>query len=248
MRSSVLITGASSGLGRALALSYAAPGLHLGLVARRRNELERLADEARARGARAHVYVGDVTDTGHMQTLVARMAEDCGGIDLVIANAGVGEASSSNRLDPEHVARIVQINVVGLTNTLLPAVQIMKRANRGTLVGMASIAAFRAMPGSLAYSASKSAVVTFMEGLAMELEGTNIHSMALCPGFVRTPLTDENDFQMPFLLEPEEAAQRMKRAIEQKRSRYVFPAPMALASYLLRALPRSALVRILGKR
>lgn len=243
----VLITGASSGLGRALALAYAEPGVQLGLLARRREELDRLASEVKAGGATPHVLVGDVTDADQTQELLATLKRNSGGLDIAIANAGIGEGRRSARFDAKKVAQVFQVNLIGLSNTLLPALEIMRKQGHGTLVGMASVAAYRAMPGSLAYSTSKGAVLTFMEGLAMELEETNIHALALCPGFVRTPLTDKNGFSMPFMLEADVAAERMRRAIDRKKSRYTFPFPMAVAGQLLKRLPRRAVVRLLRK-
>src|SRR5690606_8598176 len=108
----------------------------------------------------------------------------------------------------------------------------------GTLVGMASVAGYRAIPGSLSYSASKAAVMTFMEGLSMELDGSGVHVMTLCPGFIRTPLTDKNEFEMPFIIECADACARMKTAIDQKRAIYTFPFPMYVAANIMRVAPK----------
>ncbi len=237
----VLITGATSGLGRGLALQYASSATTLGLVARRGELLEQLAEELKSRGARPLLYPADVCETGAMKDVIGEFQKQAGGIDLCIANAGLGEGRPRERFDPSKVARVLETNVIGLSNTLLPSLQVMRAQNSGVLVGIASIAAFRALPGSLAYSASKSAVLTFMEGLQLELSETPIHAMAICPGFIRTPLTERNNFSMPFLMDCEHACKLMQQAIERRRRRYVFPLPMAVAAQLARLAPQSIL-------
>lgn len=239
----IFLTGASSGLGEGLALAYATPGRTLGLLARREDELSRVRAAVEARGARAFVYPVDVVDTRATKEALENFARAADGLDLVIANAGIGEGRRDERFDAEKVAEVFRVNLVGLTNTLLPAIPILRALGGGTLVGMASVAAYRALPGSLAYSASKSAVLTLLEGLGMELRGTGIHTVALCPGFIRTPLTDKNEFSMPFLLERDEACARMRRAIDARKRRYTFPFPMFVAAQLLRILPESLLLR-----
>jgi short-subunit dehydrogenase len=239
-----LITGASSGLGEGLARLYAEPGAVVGLLGRRQDALRRLAAEVEQRGARAIVYTVDVRDTAKMEETVRHFFEAAGGCDVVIANAGIGEGRREARFDSRAAADVFHINVIGLTNTLLPCVQLMKKQGSGTLVGMASVAGYRAIPGSLSYSASKAAVMTFMEGLQIELDGTNVHALAICPGFVRTPLTDKHQFSMPFRIECDDACQRMKKAIDEKKRRYTFPFPMFVAAQLLRVAPQWVLMRI----
>ena len=239
----VLITGASSGLGQGLALAYAEPGVTIGLVARREALLEQTAQQIERRGARPLVFVADVTDGERIAEVVREFDRQAGGLDLVIANAGVSETKGTEPVRSHSAGHVVDVNVIGLMNTLLPCVPLMVARGSGTLVGMASVAGFRAMPGSLSYSTSKSAVITFLEGLSMELHGSGVHAVCLCPGFIRTPLTDENEFAMPFLLETEDACERMKRAIARKRPRYTFPLPYAVAAQLLRWAPRWAVMR-----
>lgn len=240
----VLITGASSGLGAGLALAYAEPGAILGLMGRREDALQEVARSAHERGARCIVQAVDVCDTSAMKRAVDAFMTDAGGCDIAIANAGIGEGRTDLRFNAEHSASVFSVNVIGLTNTLLPCVEHMRAQGSGTLVGMASVAGYRAIPGSLSYSASKAAVMTFMEGLSMELDGSGIHAMTLCPGFIRTPLTDKNEFEMPFIIDCEDACARMKNAIDQKRSIYTFPFPMFLAAHFLRVAPRWVLKRL----
>jgi short-subunit dehydrogenase len=239
----VLITGASSGLGKGLALAYAESGNVLGLVARREDALQEVARAANERGARSIVLKADVRDADAMNEAVASFSERAGGIDIAIANAGVSEGRNDERIDAKRAAQLFEINVIGVSNTLLPCVGRMVEQGSGTLVGMSSVAGYRAIPGSLCYSTSKAAVITFMEGLEMELSGSGVHAMSLCPGFVRTPLTDKNEFSMPFMIECDDACARMKRAIDQKKSQYTFPLPMAVAAQIMRVAPKWLLMR-----
>jgi short-subunit dehydrogenase len=239
----VLITGASSGLGEGLALAYAEPGAVIGLVARRAEKLSQVAEKVRAKGARALILLADVVDTQAMQGAIDEFVREAEGIDIVIANAGIGEGRKGLRCDAGAAAQVLNTNIIGLSNTLLPCVNVMREQGSGTLVGMASVAGYRAIPGSLSYSASKAAVMTFMEGLQMETDGSGVHAVTLCPGFVRTAITDKNEFKMPFLLELDDACARMKCAIDAKKSRYTFPAPMFVAAQLMRIAPQWILKR-----
>jgi hypothetical protein len=235
------ITGANGGLGAGLARRYAADGWTVGLFARRAKELGDRQREIEAFGPRPSIYVGDVCDLQSVEAALLRFMERTGRLDLVIANAGRGESVSAERFDARSAQAVLSVNLVGLSNTLLSALSHMDSERGGTLVGMSSVAGYRAIPGSLAYSASKAGVRTFMEGLQLELAGTNLHAMSICPGFVRTPLTDQNDFPMPFLLECDDACARIQRAIEEKKRNYTFPFPMAVAAQLLRVAPHALL-------
>jgi short-subunit dehydrogenase len=233
----IFLTGASSGLGRGLALELAGPDRALGLVARRSELLEELSRQLRARGSEALVLPADVSSTERMAQAAHEFLEWAGGVDLVLANAGIGEGRRSERVDAARVAQVFTVNVIGVANTLLPWVAPMRAQGSGILAAVSSVAGFRALPGSVSYSASKAAVTTFVEGLRMELHGSGVHAMTLCPGFVRTPLTDKNDFSMPFLMDCERACRLMVRAIERRETTYVFPWQMRLASKLLRHGP-----------
>ncbi|HET9931204.1 MAG TPA: SDR family NAD(P)-dependent oxidoreductase, partial [Polyangiaceae bacterium] len=186
----IFITGASSGIGEALARAYSRPGAHFGLVARRRELLEKLAAELRGTGAAVSVYPLDVTDTQAMHAAASDFVERAQGIDRVIANAGIGIGDTLRDGDSESVRHLMEVNVIGVTNTIVPFIPVALRQGFGTLVAVSSMAGHRALPGRAAYSASKAAVITFMDALRMQLVGTGVHSMTLCPGFVHTPLTE----------------------------------------------------------
>ena len=214
----VVITGASSGIGEALARHYAAQGATLGLISRRHGV--------------------DVTD----ETAMAAAAQDFirrhGVPDLVIANAGIATGTEGADLrDVAKLRKLLEVNVIGLAATLAVFAPAMREAGRGTLAGIASVAGFRGLAGNGAYSASKSAAITWMESLRAELHGSGVSVVCVCPGYIDTPMTRVNRFRMPFLLSADEAARRIARAITARRRLAVIPWQMALASVLLRALP-----------
>jgi short-subunit dehydrogenase len=220
----VVITGASSGIGEALARHYAAEGAELGLISRR----------PPAGDIAARHYAVDVTDAGGLQAAAA----DFGTPDLVIANAGVGVGTHGDDLaDIEKLRRVLDVNVAGLAATLAAFAPAMRRAGRGTLAGIASVAGFRGLAGNGAYCASKSAAITWMESLRAELYGSGVSVVCVCPGYIDTPLTRVNRYRMPFLLPADDAARRIARVIASKRRLAVVPWQMAAVSVLLRAMP-----------
>ena len=222
----VVITGASSGIGEALARHYAAAGCVLGLVSRR----------APAAGLPAQIvhYPADVTDVAAL----GRIAADFGTPDLVIANAGVGVGTRGEDLaDIDKLRRVLEVNVAGLAATLAAFAPAMRQAGRGTLAGIASVAGFRGLAGNGAYCASKAAAITWMESLRTELHGSGVSVVCVCPGYIDTPMTRVNLYRMPFLLPADEAARRIARAIAAKRRLAVIPWQMAAVSVLLRVMP-----------
>jgi hypothetical protein len=242
----IFITGASSGIGAALARHYAALGSALGLVARRANLLEALAVELGDGGARVTLYPGDVSDTAFMQEASNRFLEAEGGADVVIANAGIGLSKPLAAAGAERVARLWAVNTTGVSNTLVPFIPALISQRSGVLVAMSSVAGFRALPGNTVYSASKAAIIAFMDGLRMELSGTGVHAMTICPGFVRTPLTEKNQFPQPFMLEAERAAELMSRAIEARKNTYTLPWQMRFVKGGLRLAPEALLRRVIS--
>jgi short-subunit dehydrogenase len=179
-------------------------------------------------------YQADVTDVAAMD----RVARDFGSADLVIANAGIGVGTHGDDLaDIDKLRRMMEINVTGLAITLAAFAPAMRRAGRGTLAGIASVASFRGLAGNGAYCASKAAAVKWMESLRAELYGSGVSVVCVCPGYIDTPMTQVNRFRMPFLLTADEAARRIARAIAARRRLAVIPWQMALVSVLLRAMP-----------
>ena len=227
----VVITGASSGIGEALARYYAREGATLGLISRRKVDAEGLPGEVIS-------YAVDVADEAALAAAAQDFIRRFGPPDLVIANAGIGTGTEGAEI--RHVAKlrkILETNVVGLAGTLAAFAPAMRAAGGGTLAGIASVAGFRGLAGNGAYCASKSAAITWMESLRAELHGSGVSVVCVCPGYIDTPMTRVNRFRMPFLLSADEAARRIARAIAAKRRLAVIPWQMALVSPLLRAMP-----------
>jgi short-subunit dehydrogenase len=231
----IFLTGASSGLGEALARHYASPGSILGLVARRSERLHALAASLPGDCA---VYPLDVADTVALADAATDFLARFGAPDLVIANAGISVGTSGeDAADVPKLQRLLQVNVVGLAATLAAFAPAMRSAGRGTLAGIASVAGFRGLPGAGAYSASKAAAITWLESLRVEFSGSGVSVVTICPGYIATPMTQTNRYPMPFLLPADEAARRMARAIAAKRRVAVIPWQMALVSLAMRAMP-----------
>ena len=226
----VVISGASSGIGEALARHYAAPGTVLGLISRR-------PFPGTLPGTTEHFPV-DVTDVPGLARLAKDFVARHGAPDLVIANAGISTGTHGDELDDvDRLRRVLDVNVAGMAATLAAFAPSMRAAGRGTLVCVASVAGLRGIPGSGAYSASKAAAITWTESLRVELRGSGVAVVCVCPGYIDTPMTRVNRFRMPFLLAPEEFARRMARAVDARRRMAVIPWQMALVSLALRALP-----------
>jgi short-subunit dehydrogenase len=231
----VFITGASSGLGAALAAHYAARGAVLGLAARR---ADKLAEVAAALATTVSVYPVDVADREALAAAIANFVSCHGTPDIVIANAGISTGThGGSASDLAVLERILQTNVTGLAATLVPLVEPMRARGSGTLVGIASVAGFRGIPGSGAYSASKAAAIAWLEALRVELHGSGVRVVTVCPGYIATPMTEVNRFPMPFLISAEDAARRTARAIDRGGSLVVLPWQMRLVFLFLRHAP-----------
>lgn len=231
----VVITGASSGIGAALARCYAARGATLGLMARREQALQELAG---ALPAPSFTYPLDVTDAEALRQAARDFVDRTGVPDLVIANAGISVGTLTQEASDLPVfERIMAVNVLGLVNTFGPFIAPMRRAGGGTLAGIASVAGIRGLPGSGAYSASKAAAITYLEALRGELRGSGIKVATVLPGYVETPMTAHNPYPMPFILPADEAARRIARVIDVGKNYAVVPWQMAIVAKLLRLLP-----------
>lgn len=239
----ILITGASSGLGAALARAYAARGVRLALGGRDGPRLAKVAAACRGDGATVIWHRVDVLEREAMAAWIAA-ADAEAPLDLVVANAGISGASSGAAEDDR---RIFEVNVGGTLNTIEPAIRLMTSRRRGHLALMSSLAGFRGMPSAPAYCASKAAVRTYGEALRGRLVRRGIGVSIICPGFVRTPLTAANPFPMPLLMSPERAARIIKRGLERRRPRIAFPWRLYLATRLLAALPPAWVDRALAR-
>jgi len=231
----IVITGASAGIGEALARRYAGPGTVIGLVARRREPMQALASSL---PGRFEIYALDVADGAAMERAAREFCSRHGAPDLVIANAGVSIGTHGDEpADVEKLRRVLEINVVGLAATLAAFAPAMRAERRGILCGISSVAGFRGLPGAGAYSASKAAAIAWLEALRVELVGSGVSVVTMCPGYIDTPMTRVNRYRMPFLLTADEAARRIARAIAARRRFAVIPWQMALISVLLRLAP-----------
>ncbi len=243
----VFITGASSGIGEALAREYARAGATLGLFARRGTELARVA--AALAPATVATYAGDVRDDEALRRAADDFLGRFGAPDVVIASAGVSRGTlTTHREDLPAFRAVVETNVLGTIATFQPFVNAMREARRGALVGVASVAGFRGLPGAGAYCGSKSAVITYLESLRIELRGSGVAVVTICPGFIDTPLTQGNPYFMPFLTPPDIAARRMVRAIARRRRFCVVPWQMGWLGAVLRILPRPLYDRVVANR
>ena len=235
----VFITGASSGIGEALAREYHRrfPGLTIALVARRADELDRVA--AALAGASVHCYAIDVTDRGALANAAAHFVAAGGAPpDVVIANAGISAGTiTGETADADVFKRIVDVNVTGMFDTFAPFVPALRGRGTGTLVGIASVAGIRGLPGAGAYSASKAAAIAYLESLRVELRGSGVRVVTIAPGYVRTPMTERNPYPMPFITDPGVFARRAVDAIASGRSYAVIPWPMRGVALALRVLP-----------
>ncbi|HEV7903248.1 MAG TPA: SDR family NAD(P)-dependent oxidoreductase [Pyrinomonadaceae bacterium] len=243
----VLITGASSGIGEALAVEFGRRGASVGLLARRAEALGEVARKVEAAGGRAFAVAVDVCDAKEVRAAVTKVSEHFGRVDVLVANAGIGELTSARKFDIEVVTRVLSVNVLGALNSVAAVLPEMLARGSGQIVGISSLAAFRGFPGSGAYCASKAALSTFFESLRTELRPQNIYVTTIHPGFIDTPLTRGRVRKMPFLQNVERAAVQMVDAIEARRRTYAFPWQLATIVRLLKWMPDALYDRMLAK-
>jgi short-subunit dehydrogenase len=221
------VTGASSGIGRELARKLAQKGVEVALAARREEPLREIERDIVAGGGKARVYALDVRDVEATRRALDQADQDMGGVDLVIANAGVNKHRWSGELEYRDCADILAVNVEGAVATLVALLPRMVQRRRGHLVGISSLAQYGGLPSAAAYSASKAFLSTFLESLRIDLESTNVMVTDVRPGFVRTPMTQDSKLPMRFILDVEPAAQAIVDAIVRKAPVVAFPWQLA---------------------
>jgi short-subunit dehydrogenase len=232
VKRTALITGAGSGIGRALAKQLASRGYAIAAIDLRSEALETLALELANR--RAAWAIADVTDRRSLRAAVADLQKRLGPVDLLVASAGIGMGTPALEFSAEAFENIVRVNLLGVANSIEAVLPSMLERKRGHIVGLSSLASFRGLPHMAGYSASKAGLNALLDSFRYELKPHNIAVTAVCPGWIRTPMTDTIDLPMHSLLEPEDAARRILAAIERRRAYCAFP------------LISSCLVRLLG--
>jgi short-subunit dehydrogenase len=249
MSKNVVITGASSGIGAALAQAFASKGYNLGLAARRVDKLETIAKQQLEDQYHVRVAVTtlDVQEDSTIAPAITRLAQDLGQIDIVVANAGITGVRRSGSGDISIDKAIMQTNLIGAIATLDAATKIFLAQGHGHLVGMSSFSAFSPLPGSAAYSASKAALTNYMNAMRLELMNKKIKVTVIHPGFIKTDIAPHMD-KYPFVIEADVAAQQMVRAIEGKKVNVIVPAmPWKAAKGLMKLMPDPLLAMMFNK-
>jgi short-subunit dehydrogenase len=242
-----IITGASSGIGQALARVLAAQRCKVGLIARRVEQLAALATEIEKAGGVVAYAPADVADRHQTVAAIRQVAGRLGPVDLLIANAGVGAPTVLEPMNVGDLEKMFRVNVLGVIYSIEAVLPEMLTRGKGHLAAVSSIAAYKGLPGESGYTSSKAAVNNFLEGLRIQLRGRGIAVTTICPGFVKTPMTEVNQFKMPWLLEADDAARRIVRALERKRKVFNFPWQMTLLMKLTAWLPDWIIARSMQK-
>lgn len=234
----VFLTGASSGIGEALALDLAKRGAVLGLVARRSEMLDDLAARCEAAGGQARAYALDVAHADALRAAADEFRREFDHIDVMIANAGISGGNDACRnFQPEAVKQVIDTNLIGAVNAVGAVLPEMLERGSGHLVAVSSLAGFRGLPKSAAYSASKAAMTAYFEGVRLDVQNRGVAVTIIQPGFIRTPLTGGRKAKMPFLMELDDAIPYFRRAIEKKKRFAAFPWPLASLVRIARFLP-----------
>jgi short-subunit dehydrogenase len=235
----VMITGASSGIGRALAVDLGKRGARLGLLARRKDLLDKLVGEIGAHGAKSLALPASVQDAEAVGAAAEHLRAEFGPIDILIANAGIGGTGDPAELKARDFAEVIEVNTIGAANCVAAVVPDMVARGSGHLVAISSLAAYRGLPKSAAYCASKAAVSAFFESLRLDLGPRKIDVTIVHPGFIKTPLTAGRQAGMPFLMELDDAVAKIVQAIETRRKSYAFPWQLASLVRLGMIMPNS---------
>jgi len=232
----ILISGANSGLGRALAIAYSKPGVNLFLCARNLQKLQEVKEICRELKANVFIKSLDVRNEEESRSWIQKIEENYP-LDLIIANAGISAGTSGGIESAGQIAKIFDTNINGILNLINPAIEKMKLRKSGQIALISSLAGFRGLPSSPAYSASKSAVRVYGEALRGNLAEFGIKVNVVCPGYIKTPMTDVNNFFMPFLMSAEKAVKIIKKGIAKNKSRIAFPLPLYFVVWLATLLP-----------
>lgn len=242
------VTGASSGIGRALAVDLAKNGWQVAVTARSEEALTGLKEEASSLRGGIHIFEGDVRDTEKMAAHCADIATNFGGLALLVANAGIYLPQDGLCGDIEAYRRTFDVNLMGTVNVVLPAIQIMKQADQGQIALVSSVAGYRGLPTSAAYGASKAGLINLAESLKFDLDRAGIHIQVINPGFVDTPATRSNPFPMPYLISPEEAVRQIRKGMQDPdRFEIAFPKRFVRQLKTMRLLPYSLYFKLIRK-
>lgn len=223
----VMITGASSGIGRGLAVEIASRGANVGLLARRQELLNEIVREVSAHNVKAVSAIADVRDAKAVRAAADRFRKELGPIDVLIANAGIGTTHHAIKLQPEHAAEVIGINVLGAVNSVAAVAPEMVERGQGRLVAISSLAAYRGLAKSAAYCASKAALSSYFESVRIDLRHTGVGVTIIHPGFIKTDLTAGRGAKMPYLMELDYAVKKIVSAIEKEKKTYAFPWQLA---------------------
>lgn len=244
----VFITGASSGIGRALAVELGRKGAALGLLARRAETLHEIAVEVEKAGGRALALPADVRDADAVRRAADELRARFNRVDVMVANAGIVPTTHVLDLRSEDLADVMSVNVVGAVNSVTAVLPEMVEQGSGQLVAISSLAAYRGLPKSGAYCASKAALSAFFESLRIDLRGTGVDVTIIHPGFIKTPVTEGRAARMPYLMELDDAVRKIIRAIESRKKSYAFPWQLASIVRAAMLFPIPLYDRIVSKR
>lgn len=244
----VLLTGASSGIGEALAIAMAKKGATLGLLARRKELLQKLAAECEAAGGRARIFACDVADEDAVLAAAGEFLAEFDHIDILIANAGIGGNDAETRaLKPTAVKKVIDINLLGAVNSVHAVLPGMMKRGSGQIVAISSLAGFRGLPRSAAYSASKAGMTAFFESVRLDVKHSGVSVTIIQPGFIRTPLTSGRTNKMPFLMELDSAIPLFMKAIEKQKKFAAFPWQLATIVRAGKLMPAWLYDRVAGR-
>ena len=239
-----VITGASSGIGWEIALELARNGCNVGLVARRLERLEALAAECRGFGVQAATASANVADRQLTLAAFRQLRERLGPVDLLVANSGVGLGTKLEPMNMDEVDNMIRVNYLGVVYAIEAVLPEMLQRGKGHLSAVSSLASYKGIPGESGYCSSKAAVNVYLEGLRIHLRNRNIAVTTICPGFIKTPMTDVNEFPMPFLITAEKAAKKIVGALARRKKVYNFPWTTSLMMRSLAWLPDWIVARL----